>query len=54
MAKLRIRRLPIIDGNKRLVGVVSIGDIAFRHKAGIAGYTLESVCKPDGETRPAA
>jgi len=54
MAELQIRRLPIVDDNKRLVGVVSIGDIAFRHKASVAGEALESVCKPNGENRPAA
>jgi CBS domain-containing protein len=46
MAELRIRRLPIVDEDKRLVGIVSIGDIAFRHKASVAGDALESVCKP--------
>lgn len=28
MAKAQIRRLPIIDRNKRLVGIVSLGDLA--------------------------
>ena len=48
MAEMRIRRLPIVDDNKRLVGVVSLGDIAFKHKAITAGATLESVCNPNG------
>ena len=43
MADLRIRRLPIIDRDKRLVGIVSIGDIAFREKPETAGHVLESV-----------
>ena len=54
MADLQIRRLPIVDGNKRLVGVVSIGDIAFRHKASTAGEALECVCKPNGDSGTAA
>jgi len=54
MAELQIRRLPIVDEHKRLVGVVSIGDIAFRHKATVAGEALESVCNPNGENRPTA
>jgi|SRR5215469_15133593 len=53
MAELRIRRLPIVDSNKRLVGIVSLGDIAFRHKADVAGATLEGVCTPDA-SHPAA
>ena len=44
---MRIRRLPVVDGKKRLVGIVSIGDIAFRHKPTVAGEALESVCRPD-------
>jgi len=48
MAELRVRRLPIVNADKRLVGVVSIGDIAFLHSAAIAGKALESVCSPVG------
>ncbi len=46
MAELRVRRMPIVDEDKRLVGVVSLGDIALRHRAATAGATLESVCRP--------
>src|SRR3954454_5551280 len=28
MAQTQIRRMPVVDGNDRLVGIVSIGDIA--------------------------
>ncbi|HEY5238333.1 MAG TPA: CBS domain-containing protein [Rhizomicrobium sp.] len=48
MAELRVRRLPIVNADKRLVGVVSIGDIAFLHSAATAGKTLEGVCTPGG------
>jgi CBS domain-containing protein len=54
MAELRIRRLPIVDRNKRLVGVVSLGDIALRHKPAVAGATLESVCAPTVAIPPIA
>ena len=46
MAEMQVRRLPIVDDDKRLVGVLSIGDIAFRHKATTAGKTLGGVCSP--------
>jgi len=55
MAEMRVRRMPIVDHEKRLVGVVSIGDIAFRHRPNVAGAALEGVCKPGaGKGRPAA
>ena len=44
MSRERIRRLPIVDRNKRLVGVISLGDIALKHNAAKAGATLSSVC----------
>ena len=44
MSREQVRRLPIVDRNKRLVGVVSLGDIAIKHNAGKAGKTLSSVC----------
>jgi len=51
MSNLRIRRLPIVDDDKRLVGVLSLGDIAFKHKASTAGTTLVHVCDPHGHVR---
>ena len=44
MSREKIRRLPIVDRNKRLVGVVSLGDIALKHNPAKAGKTLSSVC----------
>jgi CBS domain-containing protein len=31
MAEAQIRRLPVVDGNQRLVGIVSLGDIAAKN-----------------------
>ena len=31
MAEAQIRRLPVVDGNERLVGIVSLGDIAAKN-----------------------
>lgn len=44
MSREKIRRLPIVDRNKRLVGVVSLGDLALKHNPAKAGKTLSSVC----------
>lgn len=34
----------VMTRDKKLVGIVSIGDLALKHSAGKAGKTLESVC----------
>jgi len=51
MSNLKIRRLPIVDDDKRLVGILSLGDIAFKHKGSTAGTTLVHVCDPHGRVR---
>jgi CBS-domain-containing membrane protein len=32
MEERRIRRIPILDGNQELVGIVSLGDLATRSR----------------------
>jgi CBS domain-containing protein len=44
MSKLQVRRLPVVNRDKRLVGVVSIGDLAIKHSAQKAGKALGIVC----------
>lgn len=45
MAKSQLRRLPVVD-NGRLVGMVSIGDIAVKqHDETVSGYALEGVSR---------
>lgn len=44
MSRERIRRLPVVNRGKRLVGVVSLGDIALKHNPAKAGATLSEVC----------
>jgi len=46
MGQLQIRRMPVVDRQRRLVGVVSIADIARKHDAARAGEALEEVCEP--------
>jgi CBS domain-containing protein len=43
MKRHRIRRLPILDANRRLVGIVSLGDLATEADTGNAGDVLERV-----------
>ncbi|NLP65042.1 CBS domain-containing protein [Paraburkholderia sacchari] len=45
MAGRRIRRVPVLDHKKHLVGIVSLGDIATSDGAGAAS-TLRAVSRP--------
>lgn len=47
MGLLQIRRLPVVDRNKRLVGVISLGDLAVGHDTGgAAGSALKEISRP--------
>jgi CBS domain-containing protein len=47
MADRQIRRLPVIDRNKRLVGIVSLGDLAVDgDEDRAAGEALEQISEP--------
>ena len=50
MAKSQIRRMPVVDGKRKLVGIVSIGDIAAKDK----GERLEVAASLGGISSPAA
>ena len=43
MADLQVRRLPVVDREKRLVGIVSIGDLASQGAANKAKQALQGV-----------
>jgi CBS domain-containing protein len=43
MEKNQIRRLPVLDRDKRIVGIVSLGDLAVKNDENRAGVTLERV-----------
>ena len=44
MSQLQVRRLPVLDRKKRLVGIVSLGDLALK-KTKPAGEALKSISK---------
>ena len=47
MEARQIRRLPILDREKRLVGIVSLGDIAVHTgDRDLAGETLQEISEP--------
>jgi CBS domain-containing protein len=43
MAELQVRRLPVLNRSKRLVGIVSLGDIALDASTRTVGNTLRGV-----------
>ena len=45
MGTLQIRRLPVLNREKRLVGIVSLGDLALKKKAK-AGDALKGISQP--------
>jgi CBS domain-containing protein len=47
MEARQIRRLPILDDDKRLVGIVSLADIAVHHgDRDLSGETLQEISSP--------
>jgi CBS domain-containing protein len=49
MADIKVRRLPVLDQQKRLVGIVSLGDIATCEEAESASEALSDISRPGGE-----
>ena len=45
MSAKQIRRLPVLDKDNRLVGVVSLGDLSTRVKEKYAGEALEGISR---------
>jgi CBS domain-containing protein len=48
MADLKVRRLPVLNRDKRLTGIVSLGDIALADDGGSAGLALSGISEPGG------
>jgi len=49
MGKARVRRLPVVNRDKRLVGIVSLGDLARNDDATSIGQTVTRVSTPGGK-----
>ena len=48
MQAARVRRLPVIDSDRNLVGIVSLGDIAVKGSEELASEALEGISHPAG------
>lgn len=49
MADIQVRRLPVVNRDKRLVGVISLADQALKDSPEIAGIALSGVVTPTHE-----
>src|SRR5688572_32585375 len=49
MSEQQVRRLPVLDENERLVGIVSLGDLAREARGESAHQALEGVSQPGGQ-----
>ncbi len=51
MGDLQVRRLPVVNRDKRLVGILSLGDLAVENQwADEAGEALSQISQPGGRT----
>jgi CBS domain-containing protein len=48
MSDIQVRRLPVVNRNKRLVGIVSLADAAMKYDPAAAGAAMCGVVEPGG------
>jgi CBS domain-containing protein len=48
MGDIQLRRLPVVNRDKRLVGIISLGDAAAAHDPSSAGTALTGIVQPGG------
>jgi CBS domain-containing protein len=48
MAEQRVRRLPVLNHDKRLVGIISLGDIALKQGQKAAGKAVQGISQHGG------
>jgi CBS-domain-containing membrane protein len=49
MSQAQVRRLPVIDADERLCGIVSLGDLSRETDGETAHQALEGVSQPGGQ-----
>ena len=49
MSDAQVRRLPVVDGEQRLCGIVSLGDLSRESEGEQANQALEGVSAPGGQ-----
>ncbi len=46
MSEIQVRRLPVVTREKKLVGILSLGDLARKSEARTAGEAMKGIAKP--------
>jgi CBS-domain-containing membrane protein len=49
MADIQVRRLPVLTRDKRLVGIISLGDMAVTDEPSTAGEAVAGISQPGGQ-----
>jgi len=49
MAEMKVRRMPVVNREKRLVGILSFGDLARHDDSRTTGETISTISEPGGE-----
>ena len=49
MAEIQVKRLPVVDRDKRLVGILALGDIAGKAGTRVTGRAVEGISRPGGK-----
>lgn len=49
MGDLQLRRLPVLNRDKRLVGIIALGDIALTPDGSGSGVALSGISRPGGQ-----
>ena len=49
MGDVKVRRMPVVNRDKRLVGIISLGDLVCKEDPETAGDTVAQISKPGGQ-----
>ncbi len=49
MGDIQVRRLPVLNRDKRLVGIIALGDIALAQTGNGTGAALSGISRPGGQ-----
>jgi CBS domain-containing protein len=49
MGEIQVRRMPVLNREKRLVGIIALGDIAQANGGDSAGVALSEISRPSAQ-----